>query len=181
MALGKGYDNQACAMARGLEIVGERWTLLIVRDAFYGVRRFSDFLTHLELPRAVLSERLQILTDSGVMSKQSHASSSRPEYTLTDMGLALWPVVASLSHWSAEHLQDGAKYLVYEHDTCGTEMPDRMNCPGCGLRPPLTQIAISPGPAADLTRDDFVSRALSQRRLLLQPVRSAVDAPQSPH
>ncbi|MGH8876146.1 MAG: winged helix-turn-helix transcriptional regulator [Stackebrandtia sp.] len=171
MALGKGYDNQACAMARGLEIVGERWTLLIVRDAFYGVRRFSDFLVHLELPRAVLSERLHVLTDAGVLSKETHAGSMRAEYELTDMGKALWPVVASLSQWSAEHLRVGAKYLVYQHDPCGTELADRMNCPKCGLRAPLEEIAISPGPDADLERDDVVSQALTKRRLLLEPIR----------
>ena len=171
MALGKGYDNQACAMARGLEIVGERWTLLIVRDAFYGVRRFSDFLAHLELPRAVLSERLHVLTDAGIFAKQHPEGAMRAEYTLTDRGLALWPVVASLSQWSAEHLRDGAKYLVYEHDPCGTEMPDRMNCPDCGSRVPLSEIAIAPGPAADRERDDLVSLALTRRRLLLEPIR----------
>ena len=56
--LGKDYEGQDCSLARALEVVGERWTLLIVRDAFYGVRRFSDFAAHLDIPRAVLSDRL---------------------------------------------------------------------------------------------------------------------------
>ncbi|ADD42267.1 transcriptional regulator, HxlR family [Stackebrandtia nassauensis DSM 44728] len=172
MALGKGYGNQDCSMARGLELVGERWTLLIVRDAFYGVRRFSDFLAHLEIPRAVLSERLQYLTDMGVLSKDSHEGSTRAEYALTDTGLALWPVLASLSQWSNEYLHSEAgPYLIYEHDPCGTELADRLNCPTCGERVRLADIATSPGPAANRTRDDVVSRSLLKRRRLLDPIR----------
>lgn len=171
MALGKGYGNQDCAMARGLELVGERWTLLIVRDAFYGVRRFSDFLTHLECPRAVLSERLQTLTEAGVLEKQTCEEIKRSEYVLTPMGVALWPVLASLSQWSADHLRDGEPHRIYEHDMCGTELPDRMNCRQCGVRVRIEDIAMYPGPGALPSRDDFVSQAMEKRRLLLEPIR----------
>ena len=67
MPLGSDYAGQTCSMARALEIVGERWTLLIVRDAFFGVRRFADFAAHLDIPRAVLSGRLKALVEAGVM------------------------------------------------------------------------------------------------------------------
>ncbi|MFJ1823384.1 winged helix-turn-helix transcriptional regulator, partial [Streptomyces sp. NPDC088178] len=67
MALGKDYAAQQCSMARALEVVGERWTLLVVRDAFFGVRRYNDFLAHLGMPRAVLATRLQSLIEAGVM------------------------------------------------------------------------------------------------------------------
>lgn len=171
MALGKGYGNQDCAMAQGLELVGERWTLLIIRDAFYGVRRFSDFLAHLELPRAVLSERLQALTDAGVFDKRAGDGTTRCEYVLTQMGLALWPVLAALSQWSADWVREGEAHRVYEHDACGTELSDRVHCPRCEVRVRIEDIAMYPGPAADLSRDDLVSRTLKQRRRLLEPIR----------
>ena len=69
MALPREYTNQACSMVRALEIVGERWTLLIVRDAVFGVRRFSDFLEHLGIPRAVLTERLEFLIGEEVLAR----------------------------------------------------------------------------------------------------------------
>ncbi|MER7909018.1 helix-turn-helix domain-containing protein, partial [Streptomyces sp. NPDC096068] len=70
MALGKDYARQQCSIARALEVVGERWTLLVVRDAFYGVRRYSDFLAHLGVPRAVLAARLQALVEVGVLERR---------------------------------------------------------------------------------------------------------------
>jgi DNA-binding HxlR family transcriptional regulator len=71
--LGKDYEGQDCALARALEVIGERWTLLIVRDAFYGVHRFNDFHAHLDIPKAVLSERLNGLTEDGILEGCSSA------------------------------------------------------------------------------------------------------------
>ncbi|MFC7728001.1 winged helix-turn-helix transcriptional regulator [Actinomadura keratinilytica] len=95
MALGKDYARQDCAVARALEVVGERWTMLIIRDALYGVRRFSDFLARLDIPRAVLSQRLQSLVDAGVLEKAGH------EYVITETGKELWPVVHALARWGS--------------------------------------------------------------------------------
>src|ERR1700690_1518897 len=94
MALPKDYTGEVCSLARALEVVGERWTLLIVRDAFFGVRRFSDFAAHLKMPRAVLSERLGSLTEAGVLTGVSGAH-GHTEYALTSKGLGLWPIVRS--------------------------------------------------------------------------------------
>ena len=77
MALPNDYAGQACSLARALEIVGERWTLLIVRDAFFGVRRFGDFAAHLRIPRAVLAERLKSLTAAGVLTRGTGGEASR--------------------------------------------------------------------------------------------------------
>ena len=68
--LGKDYEGQDCSIARSLEVVGERWTLLIVRDAFYGVRRFNDFQAHLDIPKAVLSDRLSGLVEEGMLERR---------------------------------------------------------------------------------------------------------------
>src|ERR1044072_129803 len=92
MALGKDYATQECSIARALEIVGERWTLLVVRDALYGVRRYNDFLVHLGIPRAVLATRLQMLTEEGILEKRRYQESPpRDEYVVTDRASALRP------------------------------------------------------------------------------------------
>jgi DNA-binding HxlR family transcriptional regulator len=75
-ALGK--DCAGCSIAGALGIIGERWTLLIVRDALYGIRRYNDFLVHLGIPRAVLATRLQMLTEEGILEKRRYAVSPRP-------------------------------------------------------------------------------------------------------
>ena len=93
-------------MARSLEVIGERWTLLIVRDAFYGVRRFSDFRDHLDIPRAVLSERLNLLVEHGILAR-SAAASGRDEYALTEKGERLWPTMRSLMAWGNEYYMPG--------------------------------------------------------------------------
>src|SRR5260370_23058019 len=105
MALPNDYAGQACSLARSLEIIGERWTLLIVRDAFWGVRRFADFLDHLRLPRAVLARRLKALTAAGLMTRV--AGERHLEYELTDKGRALWPVVLSLMSWGDDFCAPG--------------------------------------------------------------------------
>ena len=73
MPLGTDYDRQTCSLARTLEVVGERWTLLIVRDLFMGIQRFSDLVAHLDIPRAILSSRLTALTDAGLVERRPYA------------------------------------------------------------------------------------------------------------
>jgi DNA-binding HxlR family transcriptional regulator len=96
VALPREYIAESCPIARTLEIVGERWTLLVVRDAFYGVRRFSDFRAHLDIPKAVLADRLSLLVDEGVLVKVA-GGRGRDEYTLSPKGRRLWPTIWSLA------------------------------------------------------------------------------------
>ena len=100
--LGKDYNGQDCSIARALEVIGERWTLLIVRDAFYGVRRFSDFHAHLDVPRAVLSDRLRGLVEEGILVRTQIRHAGRHVYELTPAGRDLWPV-NSLLAWGGRH------------------------------------------------------------------------------
>src|SRR6202048_5081889 len=102
MALPSDYPDQSCSLARSLEVVGQRWTLLVLRGAFYGVQRFDDFASHLKLPRAVLSERLKSLTAAGLVERVT-GSTGRGEYRLTDKGTALWPAVRALLVWGDEY------------------------------------------------------------------------------
>jgi DNA-binding HxlR family transcriptional regulator len=90
VGLGKNYEGQDCSLARALEIVGERWTMLVLRDCFFGVRRFTDLQAHLDVPRAVLTERLTQLVAEGILDRVEYQR-GRHEYQLTQRGLDLWP------------------------------------------------------------------------------------------
>ncbi|MFF1375859.1 winged helix-turn-helix transcriptional regulator [Streptomyces sp. NPDC058308] len=171
MALGKDYVSQQCSVARALEIVGERWTFLVVRDAIYGVRRYNDFLVHLGIPRAVLAQRLQTLTGAGVLEKRSCANSpSRHEYVVTERGLELWPALCVLGAWGRDHFTDGETCRVFRHAACGTELGAVGNCPACGALVPVADVEMLPGPGIDPDPKDPVSRALARPRRLLQVV-----------
>src|SRR5689334_23473414 len=102
--LGNDYERQDCAIARALEAVGERWTLLIVRDAFFGVQRFSDFQAHLDIPKAVLSDRLAGLVEDGVLERVPDPEhGGRNLYRLTAAGRELWPALHALLAWGDRH------------------------------------------------------------------------------
>ncbi|MFE4827136.1 winged helix-turn-helix transcriptional regulator [Streptomyces sp. NPDC056672] len=171
MALGKDYVTQQCSIARALEVLGERWTLLVVRDAFYGIRRYNDFLVHLGLPRAVLATRLQTLERAGVLEKRRYQHSPpRDEYLLTDSGIALWPIVRSLGMWGTAHVAGTKQLRVFTHADCGTELGSYGECPACGMGVPPQDVELLPGEGLDPEPGDPVSRALLRPRRLLQPL-----------
>jgi DNA-binding HxlR family transcriptional regulator len=128
------YAGQECSVARALEVVGERWTILILRDAFLGVRRFDEFQRSLGVARNVLATRLQRLVDAGLLERVRYQERpERHEYRLTAMGIDLWPTVVALMQWGDRHLAgaDGPP-LRLEHRDCGGEMTDRRLCAACG-------------------------------------------------
>src|SRR5579871_2602495 len=117
MPLPSDYSAQQCSVARALEVLGERWTLLIVRDAFYGVRRFGDFVAHLDIPRAVLSARLRTLVDEDVLVRVPGPARAggRDEYELTEKGRGLWPVVRELMTWGDTHYAPDGPLRLLRH------------------------------------------------------------------
>jgi DNA-binding HxlR family transcriptional regulator len=171
MALPKDYTGQACSLARSLEVVGERWTLLIVRDAFWGVRRFADFVDHLGLPRAVLTTRLKALTSAGVLTRVP--GERHLEYELTDKGKSLWPVVFSLLSWGDDFYAPGGPRRVFEHVADGGRLDGRGQCGACGQSPAPAEIALLPGPGLEDPADDasWVTAALARPHRLLEPLR----------
>ena len=175
MALGTDYAHQDCTLARALEVVGERWSLLLVRDAFYGVRRFNDFLVHLDIPRAVLTARLAALTEAGVLRKEAYQQSPpRYDYVLTDAGLELWPVVHGLAQWGGRHATPGGPLRTFHHAACGARLDPAGGCPGCGGRPIApadVEMRLAHDPERP-RRDDPVSAVLAAPRRLLRPVRA---------
>jgi DNA-binding HxlR family transcriptional regulator len=170
MALGKDYATQECSIARALEIVGERWTLLIVRDALYGVRRYNDFLVHLGIPRAVLAARLQTLTAEGVLEKWRYQESPpRDEYVITERGIELWPILRSLGLWGRRHFTEG-QLRYFRHITCGTELGPYGECPSCDAVVPVRDVVMTPGTGLDPDPADPVSRVLLKPKRLLEPL-----------
>lgn len=170
MALGKDYVTQECSIARALEIVGERWTLLVVRDALYGVRRYNDFLVHLGIPRAVLAARLQTLTAEGILEKRRYQHAPpRDEYVLTERGIALWPTLRSLGLWGREHFSE-TQLRYFRHVDCGTELGPYGECPACRTVVPVEDVVMEPGAGLDQDPADPVSRALLKPKRLLEPL-----------
>lgn len=162
MSLPRSYDGQACALARAMEVVGERWTLLIVRDLFFGVTRFTDLQAHLDVPRAVLTARLALLVEAGVAERRPY-SPGREEHVLTEAGLELWPIVHQLMQWGERHLVDDGPVRVFAHAACGTELAHDGGCPSCGTAPPPTDIDTRSGSGTpSIVRTDRVSVALRQ-------------------
>jgi DNA-binding HxlR family transcriptional regulator len=170
VALPKDYAGQRCSLSRSLEVVGERWTLLIVRDAFFGVRRFGDFAAHLGVPRAVLTERLEGLRAAGVLA-ETRGSHGYREYVLTDKGVSLWSVVRDLLSWGDEYCSDNGARRVFQHvQDAGMLAPDG-TCAACGRVVPPADLLVLPGLGYDEPGDDFVSKALTTAHRLLDPVR----------
>jgi DNA-binding HxlR family transcriptional regulator len=168
MALPREYTSEVCPIARSLEIVGERWTLLLVRDAFYGVRRFSDFHAHLGIPKAVLAERLSLLVDESVLAK----SDAGGEYTLTSKGLRLWPTIWSLLSWGNENYIDHPNQRTYRHSECGGTIGADRDCAECGQVPNVADLVLHPPRRPRDRRSDPVSTVLRKPHRLLTPIHS---------
>lgn len=169
--LGKDYVAQDCSLARALEVVGERWTLLILRDAFLGVRRFSDFQAHLDIPKAVLSDRLSGLVEDGILERRPDpAHAGRHIYELTAPGRDLWPTLHAMLVWGGRHRAPNSR--VFKHADCDTELDDHGSCPTCHTTPAPHDILSEPrrGRRARVVRDDPVAIALRAPHRLLEPI-----------
>ena len=167
MPLGSDYAGQSCSLARTLEIVGERWTLLILRDLFFGVRRFSDLQRHLDIPRAVLSARIASLVERGLVERRPYRP-GRDELLLTERGVDLWPAVHALMQWGEKHCSPDGARRVFVHVECGTEIGPTGWCPACEREPVAAELEMRPGPGAGAPiRDDAVTLALREPRRLL--------------
>lgn len=145
VVLGKTYDRQICSIARALELVGERWTLLIVRDAlFAGVTRFNDHQHNLGIATNVLATRLDGLVAHGIMQRQT-APPGQYEYVLTDKGRDLKPALIALTHWGDRWATSDEPPIIYRHDGCGAPARVEMVCDAHGRIDPA-EVAPAPGP-----------------------------------
>ena len=125
---------QADSVGRALSLVGERWTIMILREAFFGVRRYGQFARNLNIPRPTLSLRLRKLVDAGVLDRVPYATDpDRHEYRLTQAGRDLFPAVIALMRWGDTHLAgpEGPPVVLY-HETCGNQTHPHLTCDVCG-------------------------------------------------
>ena len=111
----------SCSIGRAMEILGERWTFLILRESFYGVRRFSDMQRNLGIARNILSTRLQTLVANGILERRLYQEEPpRHEYRLTEAGRDLYPAIVTLMRWGDRHLSDEPP-VVLRHNSCGRQ------------------------------------------------------------
>jgi len=138
--LGKTYDREVCSAARALELVGERWSLLIVRKALYaGARRFGDFRS-LGIATNVLASRLDGFVEAGIMETDG------PEYLLTEQGRELATVVVALTAWGDRWLAPDGPPVHYTHTACGGDVAPRLVCDTCGVLHDAVEVHARPGP-----------------------------------
>ena len=174
--LGNTYTGQDCAIARALEVLGERWTLLVLRDALYGVRRFSDFAEHLDIPRAVLADRLRKLVTHGLLTRTAAGrEGGGVSYELTEAGRATWPVVHALARWGEAWVPGaaGRPPRLFGHARCGTRLDPACWCPACEVTPEVADVVTSkPVLPSAPRRTDRVAEVLAtqQPHRMLSPI-----------
>lgn len=145
-----GAEFDHCSIAATLEVIGDRWTVLILRDVFRGVHRFSDIQESLGIARNLLSHRLTRLVDAGVLEKiryQEHPP--RYDYRLSDKGRDLSPSLIALMGWGDRWMTGGRPSTVLVHDRCGTPLAQRVECPSCAEDITPTHIRSRPGPGRE--------------------------------
>jgi len=147
--LGRTYDNENCTVARALEIVGERWSLLIVRDAiFRGTTKFSEFQRNLGIAPNILASRLDGFVEAGLMEARRYSDQhDHREYVLTERGLDLQPVIIALTDWGDKWAAPQGPFIVYQHEGCGGGIRQHLSCTACKAVPQAAEIKarLAPG------------------------------------
>jgi DNA-binding HxlR family transcriptional regulator len=139
-----------CPIARVTALLGDGWSLMIIREAFLGSRRFNDFERQLGIARNILSDRLRKLVDAGLLARKSSETDRRVvEYRLTDAGRALFPVLIALSQWSEDHLGDCSHSVRYVERATGEDIQPVAVRSADGRELDATELAMLPGPDAD--------------------------------
>jgi DNA-binding HxlR family transcriptional regulator len=143
-------SNELCSVAGTLEIMGERWTIMVLREAFLGTRRFDDFQRNIGCARNILSDRLQKLVAHGVLERRVYQERpTRYEYRLTQKGIDLWPAIIALMQWGDRYVA-GARgpAIVIEHKACAHETSPELVCSHCKEPVDARAVRAHPGPGA---------------------------------
>ncbi|MFI1168837.1 winged helix-turn-helix transcriptional regulator [Streptomyces sp. NPDC020801] len=157
------FADWPCSIARTVNLLGDTWTPLILREAFYGSRRFDEFRQELRIARNTLADRLRRLVEEELMERRPYESEPpRHEYVLTEKGRDLFPVLAAMSRWGDRWLagEEGVPVTLH-HDACGHDAHARVVCSECGepMRAEDTSVRMGPGyPARLRTRPDVQRR-----------------------
>lgn len=131
----KSFEDMACSVAQCLEVVGEWWSMLLIRDVFLGVHRFDEFQERLGISRNVLTQRLNKLVEAGVLRREPYQHNPpRYEYLLTDKGRDLWPVITTMRQWGDRYAAPHGPPVRVFHRACGEEVELELHCKHCGER-----------------------------------------------
>jgi len=148
--LGRTYDRENCSAARALELVGERWSLLIIRNAmFAGSTRFTEFQRELGVAPNILSSRLERFVEAGIMRTRPLTDDHDVhEYVLTPKGLDLQPVIIALTEWGDRWAAPLGPPIFYVHEGCGGHVSQHLSCDNCNAVPSPQHLGVRPGPGA---------------------------------
>ncbi len=154
----KSFDHMNCSLAQALNVIGERWTLLIVRDAFFGAKRFGQFERSLGIAKNILVSRINLLVDEGILEKRESIEGAHSEYVLTEKGWDLQPILLAMMHWGDKYEPHRrGKRLVFVERATGKPIREMsaVSKDGRSLRP--HEIQAKAGPALN---DKILLRAL---------------------
>ncbi|HEY8526469.1 MAG TPA: helix-turn-helix domain-containing protein [Acidimicrobiales bacterium] len=142
------FADWPCSVARTVDLLGDWWTPLVLRDAYYGIRRFDDFQRNLNIGRNILTERLNRLVAEGMLERVPYQDRPvRHEYVLTEKGRDFFPVLIAMMRWGDRWLADEAGPPIrLHHRTCGHEMHAEVVCSHCGEPLELADVRARPGP-----------------------------------
>jgi DNA-binding HxlR family transcriptional regulator len=148
------FEDMSCSIARSLEVIGEWWTPLILRDVFFGITRFEELQARLGIARNILAKRLDTLVEHGVLERRCYDEArGRHDYVLTDKGKALWPVLVTIRQWGDEWVVGaGHEPIVLVHNTCGERTTAVLTCDHCGEELRGRDVRAVPGPGLDEPR-----------------------------
>lgn len=140
--------QQRCSVARPASLLGDQWTLVILRQAFSGIKRFEDFQRTLHVSRSLLSERLARLVDAGILRREPYKDKvrTRHRYRLTEKGLDLYPVLMALREWGDKYMAEDGPPLRVRHKGCGGEPRIDLRCDRCGEEVGARDAEALPGP-----------------------------------
>jgi DNA-binding HxlR family transcriptional regulator len=137
-----------CSIIRPLTVLGDRWTFMVVKEAFAGTRRFEDFRRELGIPRSRLSDRLARLVEEGILYRSPYQDTgrTREEYRLTEKGLALYPILLAFRDWGDRYMAPDGPPMFYRHTDCRGEAHVHIICDECGTELTARDVTAEPGP-----------------------------------
>jgi DNA-binding HxlR family transcriptional regulator len=141
-------SKERCSIARPAALLGDRWTLVILRQAFSRVRRFEDFQRSLGVSRSLLADRLGKLVDAGILRREPYKDEirTREEYRLTEKGLDLYPVLMALREWGDRYMAEDGPPIELRHRDCGGTPSVELTCDKCGEEVTARDAEVKPGP-----------------------------------
>ncbi|MGH3732452.1 MAG: winged helix-turn-helix transcriptional regulator [Acidimicrobiales bacterium] len=146
----KSFADMDCSVAQCLEVIGEWWSMLIIRDTFIGVTRFEDFQRRLGISRNILGDRLASLVEAEVLVRVPYSEHPpRYDYRLTQKGRDLWPVLTAMRQWGDQYAAPNGPPIELLHRSCGHASHAEMSCAWCGERLTYRNVQAMPGPGRD--------------------------------